>query len=486
MEIIGIVVIVFTVITVGIGFWSYYKVKGKAINYYKAGAAMPVWVIGITLCAQAFDANGSVGTVSLGYGSGFWSGAAIPIGLALALILTGLFIAKPLHKMNLMTLPDFFNRRYSQKMETFAVLSMLLTNIVLIAGNLAGLGLLYSMVFGASYLPMLILIASCILAYALTGGMHASISTSVMQVAVFIIAMLIAFVYMINHYGWDPLMASIPADHINFSGLTDRSNGSIVNWASLISLALGNMVAIDFIQRVISSDSPKTAQRGCYSAAGLTLAVGIPTALIGLFAFHMKGLGLDLGDVESQLLINIAKDHLPQFIGILVLLGIISASMSTAAGVILALANIITRNLVQKNLKKPWNDNKMLRFSRLIALPTMAAAILFAYIRPEPGTLLILAFDIALSGCVVPLVLGIYWEKANTAGALASILVGSTARLILHYTIPEGLAGMETLLPPVISLLAFVGVSLATQKSHTPKPEALLYRPTEEELLEGK
>lgn len=480
MDIIGIAVIVFTVITVGIGFWSYYKIKGKAVNYYKAGAAMPVWVIGITLCAQAFDANGSMGTVSLGFTSGFWAGAAIPIGLALALILTGLFVAKPLHKMNLMTLPDFYNRRYSQITETFSVLSMLLSNIVLIAGNLAGLGLLYSMVFGLPYLPMLIIVAVCILAYALTGGMHASISTSVMQVGVFIVGMLIAFIWLTNHYGWDALMASVPDDHINLSGLTDRSKGSLVNWAALLSLGLGDVVAIDFIQRVISSDSPKTAQRGCYAGAGLTLAVGIPTALIGLFAFHLSGFG------SKHLLVDIAMNNLPQVVGILVLLGIIGASMSTAAGVILDLANIITRNLVQKNLKLNWTNKTMLLFSRLIALPTMAFAIWFAYIRPEPGTLLILAFDIVLAGCFIPLIMGIYWKKANTVGALASIIVGSATRLVLHFIVPESLAGLETLIPPLVSLVVFVVASLATQSSSPPLHAAIHYRPTDEELLEGK
>ena len=109
----GIAVIVFTAITMAIGFWTFLKIKGKAVNYYKAGAAMPVWVISITLCVQAFDANGSMGSAALSCSSGFWAGASIPVGLALCLFITGLFFAKPIQKMNLMTLPDFYNRRYS-------------------------------------------------------------------------------------------------------------------------------------------------------------------------------------------------------------------------------------------------------------------------------------------------------------------------------------------------------------------------------------
>ena len=212
----------------------------------------------------------------------------------------------------------------------------------------------------------------------------------------------------------------------------------------------------------------------------MTLAVGIPTAFIGLYAFHLNGVA------SKNLLVDIAINNVPEVIGILLILGIIGASMSTAAGVILDLANVITRNLVQRNMKSKWSNQTMLRFSRLIAIPTMAAAVTFAYIRPEPGTLLILAFDIVLAGCFVPLCLGIYWKKANTLGAIASIISGAVIRLTLFFTIPESLAGLDTLLSPLMSGTIFVVVSLATQKISPPLSSAIDYVPTEEELVTGE
>jgi solute:Na+ symporter, SSS family len=475
----GLAVLLFTAITLGIGFWSYYQIRGKAINYYKAGAAMPFWVIGITLCAQAFDANGSMGAVSLSYSAGFWAGASIPVGLASCLFLTGFVFAKPIQKMNLMTLPDFYHRRYSKKTETLAAISMLASNIVLIAGNLAGLGLLYSLVFGVPYLPMLIVIAVLILAYATTGGFVATISTSVFQVAVFVVGMLLAFFWLTSHFGWDALMLDVPSEHKYLTGLTSLKHGALLNWAALISLGVGDVVAIDFIQRVIASDSPETARKGCFMGGALTLAVGIPTAFIGLYAFHLNGVA------SKQLLVDIAINNVPETIGILLILGIIGASMSTAAGVILDLANVITRNLVQRNMKTKWSDHTMLKFSRLIAIPTMISAVVISYIWPEPGTLLILAFDIVLAGCFIPLCLGIYWKKANTMGAISSIVSGAICRLTLYFTIPESLAGLDTLLSPLVSGTIFVVVSLATQKTSPPLFEAIHYVPTEEELVSG-
>ena len=476
---IGLAIILFIAATMAIGFYMYTKIKGQATNYYVAGNAMPVWVVGITLCAQAFDANGSMGNASLSYESSFWAGASIPLGLAASLFLTGYFFAAPIHRMHLMTLPDFYRRRYSQGTETLAAISMLVGNIVLVAGNLAGLGLLLDMVFGVGYLPMLIVIAVCILAYAATGGLYATITTSVVQVTIFIIGSLLAFLWIVGDHGFSTLMARVPESFVDFSGLWASNNGALLNWAALLSLALGDIVAIDFMQRVISSDSATTARRGCYMAACLTLLVGIPVSFMGLFAFYLEK------EPSRFLLVDIALNDLPGVVGGLLLLGVIAASMSTAAGVVLDLANVITRNIVQRYTASTWNDGTMLAFSRFIALPTMAASVAFAYARPEPGVLLILAFDIVLAGCFVPLALGFFWRRSNTPAAIAAIVVGGLLRVALYFALPDGYDGLDTLIPPVVSLLVFVAVASSTQGRAKPKHDALDYVPTDEELVSG-
>ena len=479
MSLIHLAVITFVGITVLIGFWSFFRIKGRAINYYKAGATMPAWVVGITLCAQAFDANGSMGSAAMSYEGGFWSGASIPIGLGICLFITGFFFARPIHRMNLMTLPDFYNRRYDKHTETAASISMLFSNIILIAGNLAGLGLLFSLIFNVSYLFMLISIAIIILMYATTGGFIASVSTSVFQVFVFIIGILLSFFWLTTEYGWANMMSQVPDTYKNLDGLFKVKNGSLANWAAIVSMALGHIVAIDFIQRVISSKSPQSAQKGCYFGGILTLLVGIPTALIGLYAFHFDKLA------NKDLLVDIALNNMPEMIGIFLILGIIGASMSTAAGVILDLSNILTRNLFQKYSSGIKSNRKILILARLIAIPTMVLASTIAYYHPKPGSLLILAFDIVLAGCFVPLLLGIYWKKANTIAAISSVIFGAILRLTLYLIIPDSLRGLDTLLTPLIIFFLFIIISLKTQHISKPKFEMIDYIPSEEELIRG-
>ena len=128
-------------------------------------------------------------------------------------------------------------------------------------------------------------------------------------------------------------------------------------------------------------------------------------------------------------------------------------------------------------------DRRLLIVTRLMAIPIMAGSIYMAIIKPEPGILLVLAFDVVFAGCLVPLTLGLYWKKANTPGALAAFLVGSALRLYLYYNIPEHLAGIDTMIPPVVSLIVMVPVSLMTQKSHPPQHEVLDFIPNEEQVL---
>ena len=115
-------------------------------------------------------------------------------------------------------------------------------------------------------------------------------------------------------------------------------------------------------------------------------------------------------------------------------------------------------------------------------LPTFVAAILVAYYRPEPGMLLVLAFDVVFAGCVAPLILGLYWKKANTYGALVAVIVGSVLRIVLYYTIPAAWAGLDTLIPPVVSFVLMVIVSLATQTQSPPMHEVNYETPGEAEV----
>jgi solute:Na+ symporter, SSS family len=143
--------------------------------------------------------------------------------------------------------------------------------------------------------------------------------------------------------------------------------------------------------------------------------------------------------------------------------------MSTANGSILVISVVLMQSVTQNWRQTRPADATLLMVARIMALPTAAAAGLLAFYRPEPGILLIVAFDIVLAGCVVPLFAGVYWPKANQAGAIAAIVVGSMARIVAHFVTPGPWAGLDTLLPPVLSAIVFYLVCQLTRQSAIPR-----------------
>ena len=112
MEGFGIAVAVFIAITIIVGVFAGKLVQKSGKRLIVAGKSLPLFMVGTMLAAQAVDGNSTLGNIALVFEFGFWAGAVIPIGLGICLLLVGAFYAKPLNKMSLITLPDFYFRRY--------------------------------------------------------------------------------------------------------------------------------------------------------------------------------------------------------------------------------------------------------------------------------------------------------------------------------------------------------------------------------------
>lgn len=108
-------VVIFMAISLAIGLYTYTQVRGSSERYTVCGKSMSFFVVGTALVAQAVDGNATLGNVSLVYSSNVWGGLLIPLGLAVSLVFVGKFLAQPLHDMDLLTLPEFFYRRYGKR-----------------------------------------------------------------------------------------------------------------------------------------------------------------------------------------------------------------------------------------------------------------------------------------------------------------------------------------------------------------------------------
>jgi solute:Na+ symporter, SSS family len=489
----------------GIGISMYVLVQKSGRRFIVAGKRLPLFLVGTMLFAQALDANSTLGAASNAYLFGFWTGFVYPLGLALCLLITGLFFAKKLNNMNLITLADFYYRRYSRSVEVIVAVIMCISFIILVAGNLAGTAWIVKTLFNIDYVPALFIVSFIVLAYTFSGGLFSSAATDIVQLYPAITAFVLAPLILLATYGADFFAAAIPANFVDMSGLLDVTNpdsGALINWAGILALALGDIVALDFMERVFAAKNGTVARNACFYGAGFTLVAGLGATALGLM-----GLALYPNiDDPRNILNEIATNNLPYLVGLFVMAGVLGAALSTANGGALAVSAVIGRNILHRNVLMPYEerkaaaagktldemnldwhrlDNRLLNIARFMLLPVFAVSMWLAYVKPEPGIMLVLAFDVVFAGCLAPLVFGVYWKKANVWGALASVIVGSGIRLLLFMGIPAVTPGLDTLIPPLISFPLMLIVSYFTQKEDHPKWEIINYAATEEELARG-
>lgn len=487
----GIAVIAFLALSLIVGTLTSRLVRKSSKRYMIAGKSLPLFFVGTMLAAQSIDGNSSLGNVSLVYQFGFWAGAAIPIGLGVCLVLTGTVYGKKLNKMSLLTLPDFYYRRYGNGAEGISGILMMISFIVLVAGNFAASGFILSTVLGIDFFWAMLIAAIVVLIYTYAGGLFSSAYTDIFQIYLAIGAFWAAFIFFAAGFSgidFGTILGSAPPGYLDLSGLTDIGNGALINWAGIMALGLGDIVALDFMERVFAAKDGRTAQRGALMGAGLTFLTVVPTSMMGIVALYLLPELEDPFTAYPELAIN----HVPFAIGISLLMGVLGASMSTANGGLLAISSVMSRNIIQRDilkrmLKKPGlEDRKLLITTRIFSIPMMVAAFILGYFLPQPGVYLILAFDIVFAGAWAPLTLGLFWKKANMPAAIVSLIVGSGIRLLMFFITPVEYAGLDTMIPPVISFALFIGVALATQKKYPGRPGVLAYVPPEADVIRGE
>ena len=285
----GIAVLSFMGLVLTVGILTSFLVKKSSKRYMVAGKSLPLFFVGTMLSAQSIDGNSSLGNVALVYQFGFWAGAVIPIGLALCLILTGIVYGPKLNKMSMLTLPDFYYRRYGVGAEGISSVILMISFIILVAGNFAAGGFILSTVLHIDLFWAMLIVSFAVLVYTFAGGLFSSAYTDIFQVYLTVGAFWAAFLFFVFGFSgvdFGTILGSAPEGFLDLSGLISMEHGALAVWGGILALGLGDVVALDFMERVFSAKDGKTARRGALMAAGLTISIIVPVSLMGIVALH--------------------------------------------------------------------------------------------------------------------------------------------------------------------------------------------------------
>jgi Na+/proline symporter len=221
-------------------------------------------------------------------------------------------------------------------------------------------------------------------------------------------------------------------------------------WLSAaVTIMIGSIPQQDVFQRVMSANSERNAVRGPIIGGSAYLLFAAVPMFIGVAAFIVMPEAAEtlLKDDSQKILPTLVMEHMPTWLQVFFFGALLSAIMSTASATLLAPSTTVVENILKNFMPLP--DKLELRAMR-ITLVVFAACVLAYSIRME-GTpiyeLVAMAYQFPVVGAFWPLVLGLYWEKSTTQGAVWSIALGLSTWALLSFTplgeeIPSVLAGL--------------------------------------------
>jgi solute:Na+ symporter, SSS family len=447
-------IVAYLLVTILIGYWASRKVKTSG-DFMLAGRSLPIFLSASALFATWFGSETVFGASSEFLKGGLYSVIEDPFGAALCLLLFGLFFARKLYSMNLLTLGDFFKVRFGNRTELVASFFLAPPYVGYIAAQLVAMGLIINVVTGLEVWEGVVISAFVVTFYTYIGGMWAISITDFFQSIVIVVGLLALAIILANKAGGVTVILN-EVHPSTFRFLPNWDFKEIMLYLAAWSvLGLGSLPSQDIFQRVMSSGSQKIAVRSCFIAAGLYLTVAMLPLFIGLCAKHLYPQTIS---VDAQLALpNMVLAHASLPIQILFFGSLLSAIMSTTSSAILAPAAIFSENLIKPLSKGKLKDKQLLIITRLCVLGFAGVATVMACLRTNIYELVGESSILSLVSLLAPLVLGLYWKKANGNGALLAMVLGTlTLAFFSFYDV-----GWPALLPAtLVSFLAMIGGSL--------------------------
>ena len=471
---------------IGIAIWSK---AGSTNEFYIAGKGVHPIANGMATAADWMSAASFISMAGIISFIGY-DGSVYLMGWTGGYVLLALLLAPYLRKFGKFTVPDFIgDRYYSNVARTVAVFCALIVCFTYIAGQMRGVGIVFSRYLEVDINSGVFIGMGIVLFYAILGGMKGITYTQVAQYCVLIFAFMVPAIFISIQMTGNPipqlgfgsesvdgvyLLDKLNGLHeeLGFSEYTSGSKSTLDVFLITAALMIGTAglphVIVRFFTVKKVSDARKSAGWALLFIAILyttapAIAVFARTNLIetvsekeysdmpywfkkwedtGLLKFEDKNddnIIQYLGDEQLNEL-TIDKDimvlanpeiaQLPNWVIALLAAGAIAAALSTAAGLLLVISSSISHDLIKRMINPQISDKGELISARVSAFFAVLLAGYFGINPPDfVAATVALAFGLAAASFFPAIVLGIFYKKMNKEGAIAGMLVGILSML---------------------------------------------------------
>ena len=476
-------------IYIGIAIWS--RVQSTK-EFYVADGGVGAWANGMATAADWMSAASFISMAGIISFAGY-DGAVYLMGWTGGYVLLALLLAPYLRKFGKFTVPEFIgDRYYSNNARLVAVFCALLVSFTYVAGQMRGVGIVFSRFLEVDIDTGVIIGMLIVLFYAVLGGMKGITYTQVAQYCVLIFAFMVPAIFIsiqmtgnpIPQLGFGSELINEPStylldklDNLNvelgFNEYTDNTKPLIDVFAITLALMVGTAglphVIVRFFTVKKVSDARKSAGISLLLIAILyTTAPAVaafartnlletistkPYSEIPQWFKKWENTGLiKFDDLNNDGMINYSNDNsnelyvdrdimvlanpeianLPNWVVALVAAGGLAAALSTAAGLLLVISASVSHDLIKRVYYPEISEKGELIAARISAFFAVCIAGYFG-INP-PGfvaAVVALAFGLAAASFFPAIVMGIFYKQMNKEGAIAGMLVGIS--LMVYY-----------------------------------------------------
>ena len=473
--------VLYYVIVLGIGFRTSRQGAGTSLEgYLLGGRKLGPLITALTLQSTSMSGFMFLGAGALAYTQGYWAFwyAAGDIGGGVVnLSLIGRRMRKLSRLTKSLTPIEYLERRYpSPAIRLFAGgLTVFLLGAYSLAQFIAG-GKGMALVTGMPYSLALLAAVGVILAYTLLGGYLAVAYTDAFQGIVMLVGVLWILIAALTEVGGlsaanravaalDPSLLSIWGRDLGYQGQFGIALGAV------LIFSVGYMGWPQVVTRHMAMRRPATARlAGAYATGWNLLFVPAPY-LLGILAIVILP---ELTDPEMAIF-QVAQTLLPAAATGVIMAAIMAAIMSTADSLLLQTGSIAARDLYERFINPSATERQMVRVSRLLVLAIGLVGYFVALVQPPTVFGIVVFVTSVLGSAFLPAyVCAVWWRRANTPGAFASMVAGAGVAFLWQLVGLDAATGLHAMLAGLLSSTAsMVAVSLATQRI-APNPSRVI------------